>query len=61
MPHDPDLLRAARHMIARHGSRAADAAARRAEALRLDGDDDAAELWRQIARVVRELQDPSAR
>jgi hypothetical protein len=56
LPHDPDLVRAARHLIDNHGQKAASAAERRARHLRHDGCTEAAALWLQIARVVRAIE-----
>jgi hypothetical protein len=54
--HDPDLVRAARHLIESHGREAATAAERRARNMRHDGCEEAATLWLQIARVVRAIE-----
>jgi plasmid stabilization system protein ParE len=54
---DADTLRAARHMIENHGSRAAAAAEERARHLAQDGANEAAALWQNIRRAIRELVD----
>jgi hypothetical protein len=59
LPHDPDLVRAARHLIDNHGRQAASAAEQRARHLRHDGCEEAASLWLQIARVVRAIESGS--
>ncbi len=55
MVEDPDIRRAAKFMIERHGANAAPAAAARASELLSSGDIGAAEIWRQIAEAIIEL------
>jgi hypothetical protein len=52
---DPDIIRAAKLLINRHGERAASCANRRAEDLLFRGDIEASELWRQIVEAIKEL------
>jgi hypothetical protein len=52
---DADTLRAARHMIENHGSRAAAAAEERALHLTQDGANEAAAVWINIRRAICEL------
>lgn len=52
---DADTLRAARHMIENHGSRAAAAAEERALHLAQEGANEAAAVWTNIRRAIREL------
>lgn len=52
---DADTLRAARHMIENHGARAAAAAEERALHLAQDGANEAAAVWTNIRRAIREL------
>lgn len=52
---DADTLRAARHMIQNHGSRAAAAAEERARHLTQEGADEAAAFWQKIRRAIDEL------
>jgi len=58
MATDPDVIRAARHMIENHGRHALFVAERRALNLAADGSRTGAEIWTQIARAVRQLQRP---
>ncbi len=55
MTTDPDILRAARHMIARHDIYAVYYAAMRAEDLRRSHAPRAAELWDRIALAILAL------
>ncbi len=55
-PADPDILRAARHMIKQHGQRAAWQAEARVTALTRDGQQDAAAVWRRIAEAICAIQ-----
>jgi hypothetical protein len=56
MATDPDVTRAARNMIENHTKRAAWVADERARHLRIDGNNAAADLWTQIARAIRLMQ-----
>jgi plasmid stabilization system protein ParE len=49
---DPDVLRAARHLLATRGERAARMAERRAATLDAEGEDAAARLWRDIVGAI---------
>ena len=50
-----DIWRAALLMIKRHGEKALDESAARADELALAGDDDGAATWRRIMSAVTEL------
>ena len=50
-----DIWRAGLLMIKRHGEKALDESAARADELALAGDDDGATTWRQIISAVTEL------
>jgi hypothetical protein len=55
------IKRAARGMVENHGPRAAAEAEARAKRLSEAGDTSAAATWRQIATVVRQIQDLARR
>jgi len=50
-----DIWRAAMLMIKRHGEKALDESAARADELAIAGDDDGATTWRRIMAAVTEL------
>ena len=50
-----DIWRAALLLLKRHGERAVDESAARADELALAGDDEAAATWRRIMAVVTQL------
>jgi hypothetical protein len=50
-----DIWRAAQLMIKRHGEKALDESAARADELALAGDDDGATTWRRIMAAVTQL------
>ena len=50
-----DIWRAAQLMIKRHGEKALDESAARADELALAGDDDGAATWRRIMGAVTQL------
>jgi hypothetical protein len=54
---DRDIERMARHLAAKHGKRASEVVADRIRDLVKSGDRGAAEVWRQIADALRELED----
>jgi len=56
MVDDPDIFRAAKLLIDRHGDDAAIRAAERADKLFEDGDIDGALVWRRILAAIEELQ-----
>jgi hypothetical protein len=60
MATDPDVTRAARHMIEQHETRAAWVADERARHLRVGGANPAADLWTRIGRAIRQLQQDRA-
>ncbi len=53
---DPEIIRAARSVVDRHGADAEMHAARKADGLREAGDIDGCRLWLRIIDVVREMQ-----
>jgi len=53
---DPDIFRAAKLLVDRHGSDAAVRAARRSDELQDYGDVVGAMLWREIVEAIGELQ-----
>jgi hypothetical protein len=53
---DPDIHRAARHLIDNYGSSATTVAERRAINMEQSGSDSAAKTWHLIARIVRQIQ-----
>ena len=53
---DPDIFRAAKLLIDKHGDDAAIRAAQRADGLLKGGDMDGAAVWRQILEAIDELQ-----
>ena len=53
---DPDIWRAARLIVKRHGADAPIVAAQRADELFNEGDLDGAVVWRRILHAVEELQ-----
>jgi hypothetical protein len=55
------MSRAARHLIQTHGPRAAAIAIKRAAYLYECGEEAAAETWRSIAAIVREIEAEAAR
>jgi hypothetical protein len=56
MFYDPDILRAARNLIAAHGKAAAAVAQRRCAAMEDVGLRDVARHWRSIAELIEQLQ-----
>jgi hypothetical protein len=56
MLQDPDIHRAARHLIDNYGSSAATVAERRAINMEQSGSDSAAKTWQLIARIVRQYK-----
>jgi hypothetical protein len=52
---DPDIFRAARLLINKHGNDAAIRAAQRADGLLNGGEMDGAAVWRQILEAIEEL------
>ena len=55
MINDPDIFRAAKLLIDKHGNDAAIRAAQRADGLLNGGDMDGAAVWRQILEAIDEL------
>jgi hypothetical protein len=55
MIQDPDIFRAAKLLVARHGDAAVDRAERRARQLLSTGDAAAAALWTQVAVAIVEM------
>jgi hypothetical protein len=53
---DRDIERMARHLIERHGARAAQVADDRLADLVKSGEHGAAAVWRKIAAAIREMQ-----
>jgi hypothetical protein len=53
---DPDIFRAAKLLIDRHGEDAAIRAAQRADVPLDEGDVDGALVWRRILEAIEELQ-----
>jgi hypothetical protein len=56
MVDDPDIFRAAKLLIDRHGEEAATFAAGRADLLLEEGDIDGSAVWRRILAAIEELQ-----
>jgi hypothetical protein len=56
MPGNRDLIEIARQIMKCYGDAAAEEAEQRAQHNREDGDQEAAELWTQVARAVRRMQ-----
>lgn len=57
MTRDRDIARMARHLVEKHGDRASEVVAERIRELVKSGDRGAAEVWRQIADALREIED----
>ena len=55
MINDPDIFRAAKLLIDKHGNDAAIRAAQRADGLLTGGDMDGAAVWRRILEAIDEL------
>lgn len=53
---DPDIIRAAEFLVAKHGPRALDVAEKRAAQLQQESFVSAAEIWWQIAERLRDMR-----